>query len=217
MAILLIGKSVLGELGFCQVPKKMGEAYYSQLEKFKTFLPSDKEVVMTSMTGGETLYLYNNEYVPQIRLYSSELHDMFSPESIYKNCSLGLDKFRPGCDFIVWDSNKYNIVATTFSREAPILVFESSTGMKALGLILRPSLLKFGDYLFQSIQEALCGDITVQLVTCNHFSYPEGPIPRTICHLANEYKMTCIIGEDSEKNPECYHRAEKGNHIVALW
>lgn len=150
---------------------------------------------------------------------SDDIYDIFDPIIIYEHCKNGIDKFRPGCDFIIWDSKSYKLTATTFSREAPILAFESTSDKKALGVILRPSLIKYGDYLFSSIKEALGDDITVTLVTCNHFNYEEGSIPSIIEEFALIYGMNCLISEDSdsEKNPECYHREESGNHIVAMW
>lgn len=221
MAIKIIGKSVLGELGLSQNVSLMGENYFSQLKKLKKELPLGHLHLMTSMTGTYEVQTTNGEYFPKIREYRTDINSIFSPTAIYNNCLANKDKYRPGCDFIIFDSTS-DIVATTFSREAPILAFESSIGRKALGVILRPSLMKYGDYLFSTIREDLISyneptEITVTLVTCNHFEYPEGSIPSIIKSLADKYSMKCFIGEDSEKNPECYHRGEKGNHVVAMW
>lgn len=222
MPIKLIGKSVLGELGFCQVPSKMGENFGKQLEKIQSALLPDGffpgSVCMTSMTNKNEINLTNGQYFPKIRKYSS-FNAFMKPRRSYMLCELGLDEVSPKCDFIIWNSCKDNIVVTTFSREAPILAFESSNGKKALGVILRPSLMQYGDYLFQTISEYLQDKITVTLVTCNHYVYPEGSIPSYISFLASKYGMKCIIPEnsDSEKNPECYHRGEEGNHVVAMW
>lgn len=221
MPIKIIGKSALGGDGISQNVSVMGEDYFSQLKKLKKFLPPCHLHLMTAMTGSYEVQATKGEYFPKIREYRTDISSIFSPQLIYNNCLLNKDKYRPGCDFIIFDSNS-NIVATTFSREAPILAFESSIGRKALGVILRPSLMKYGDYLFSTIKEDLIShndttEITVTLVTCNHFEYPEGSIPSFVQSLADKYEMKCIIGEDSENNPECYHRGEKGNHVVALW
>lgn len=218
MPIKIIEKSILGELGFCQVPAKMGNQFEEQLRKVENSfnLPLYWKTFMTSMTGSEEIQYSNGSYFPKIRKVYSEGRNIFNPRTIYDYCKRGEDKFRPGCDFIIWDKD-FPIVATTFSREAPILAFESDTGKKCLGVILRQSLMKYGDYLFSSIKEALGGEITVTLVTCNHFQYPEGSIPSLIQNLAKTYDMTSVIGVDSEKDPECYHRDEKGNHVVAMW
>ena len=77
--------------------------------------------------------------------------------------------------------------------------------------------MKYGDYLFSTMKETLGGNITVTLVTCNHFEYTEGSVPSVIKNLSLKHNMDCVIGYDSEKEPECYHRHEEGNHIVALW
>ena len=224
MPIKIIGKSTLGDLGFCQLPSKMGDSYFKQLSAIEQKLLASPEMplVMTSMTGMAERKATNDEYFPKIRWFSYTQLDMFLPRIIYDRCMQGMDKFYPGCDFIVWDSLGFQIYASTFSREAPILAFESSIGRKALGVILRPSLMKYGDYLFSTIKEDLIShneptEITVTLVTCNHFEYPEGSIPSMVQSFADKYDMKCIIGEDSEKNPECYHRGEKGNHVVAIW
>lgn len=219
MPITIIGKSILEELGFCQVPSKMGDSYFKQLSAIEQKLLASPEMplVMTSMTGMAERKAMNDEYFPKIRWFSYTQLDMFLPRIIYDRCMQGMDKFYPGCDFIVWDSLGFQIYASTFSREAPIIAFESTSGKKALGVILRKSLMKYGDYLFSSISEFLGGNITVTLVTCNHFEYPEGSIPMIIHNLADKYDMNCVIGDDSEKNPECYHRGETGNHVVVMW
>lgn len=218
MAIRLIGKSVLGDLGFCQIPEKMGESYYSQLDKVRSCLPYEKKVIMTSMTGTREVEATNGEYFPKIRKYDPALSDMFSPEKIYQNCEDGLDPVRPGADFVVWDDEE-DITAATFSREAPILYFVSTTGMRALGVIMRKSLMKYGDYLFSTIKEFLGSDdadISVFLISCNHFEYPEGSIPSIVTHLASNHEMYSTTVYDSESHSECYHRGEEGNHVVAI-
>lgn len=223
MPIELIGKSILGDLGFCQVPSKMGDHFEDQMKKISDCIFTNKhihKIAMTSMTGSKEVSLTNGLYIPKIRLYDKELYSMFNPYEIYQNCVDGLDTLRPGADFIVWDYTvDYSLCVTTFSREAPILAFESCTGQKALGVILRPSLMKYGDYLFSTIKTYLKGYVTVTLVTCNHFEYEEGSIPSIISELAKKYGMECDIPKisNSEKNPECYHRGEKGNHVVAMW
>lgn len=219
MPIQIIGKSILGKLGFCQNYAKMEENYYSQLSLIENTLLKSFEymdVIMTSMTGSKEIEETGGKYFPKIREYHCSIHEIFNAYTVYEYCITGKDILRPGADFIIWDEND-DITVTTFSREAPILAFESSSGKKALGVILRPSLMEYGDYLFNTIAEALKGEITVNLVTCNHYQYPEGSIPSVIKDLAGKYGMNCIIGIDSEKNPECYHRGEFGNHVVAMW
>ncbi len=219
MPIQLIGKSVLGNLGFCQVPEKMGDNFDSQLKKIQSLLPSGRTLLMTSMTGSQIIRLTDGNYVPQAGLYLEDTANLYNPEAIYAMCEDGLDCVTPNFDFIIWNSLHDNVVATTFSREAPIIAFESENGYKALGVILRPSLMSYGDYLFSIMLSTLGTNITVTLVTCNHYEYPEGSIPSIISELASKYGMECIIPEDSdsEKNPECYHRGESGNHVVAMW
>lgn len=214
-SIRVIGRSVLGDLGLSQSTSTMGEKYYEQLWRLICELPAQNDVICTSMTGFAEVQATQSKYFPKVRLYDAALNSMFDPIEIYNNCLNGLDPFRPGCDFIIWEDPK--ITAFTFSREAPVLAFESCTGKKALGVILRPSLMAFGDYLFSAIKTALSGYIKVTLVTCNHFNYAEGSIPSIVQSLADKYDMECIIGVNSENDPECYHRGEKGNHVVAMW
>lgn len=216
MAIKVIGRSILGELGFSQNVRVMGDNFKTQLKKIQDNIPFPARLFMTSMTGSAEIAATNGEYFPKIRKVYGDNQSLFQPNTIYFHCMKGEDKLRPGCDFIVWRDNDPAVVAT-FSREAPILAFESTNGMKALGVICRPSLMKYGDYLFSTIKETLQGSITVQMVCGNHYNYKEGSIPDIISGLSGKYDMHCIIGEDSEKNPECYHRGEKGNHVVAMW
>lgn len=215
MPIKIIGKSILGNLGFSQVPSKMGNNFQDQLQKILENVPSPK-LFMTSMTGSEEVKRTNGAYYPKIRKVYSDNHNLFDPLTIYDYCEKGEDKFRPGCDFIVCNSKELISIAT-FSREAPILAFESSNGNIALGVILRPSLMKYGDYLFSTIKEALGGNITVTLVTCNHFEYAEGSIPSVVQKLSLKHNINCVIAYDSEKESECYHRGEEGNHVVVMW
>ncbi len=223
MAIKIFGKSVLGELGLSQNVSHMRNDFDDQLRKITDALNIPNEInriAMTSMTGCYEVKETKGEYFPKIRKFSHQFYPFLVPKWIYAGCQNGQNKFIPSTDFIVWDTKTlegYMLAVLTFSREAPILAFESSTGKKALGVILRPSLLKYGDYIFSSIKDYLNGNIQVTLVVCNHFKYPEGSIPTIVQNLANKYGMACVIGEDSEKNPDCYHRGESGNHVVALW
>ena len=224
MPIKLIGKSVLGDKGLSQNVNVMGDDFHFQLHRVYASLSIYEEIkktAITAMTGSAEIKATKGEYFPKIRQLC-EQYDKFypflMPYRIYNDCEKGIGKFRPGCDFIIWDSHMLpRFGALTFSREAPILAFESNSGKKALGVILRPSLMKYGDYLFSTIKEALDGNITVTLVTCNHFEYPEGSIPSIVQNLSLKHNINCVIGYDSEKEPECYHRGEKGNHVVALW
>ena len=223
MPYKIIGKSVLGDIGLSQNVTVMKDKFDEQLQKVRDSLPLQYQsfrytLAMTSMTNSSEIEATAREYFPKIRKFGAEFHSFVMPRLIYKACANDTDKIRPASDFLIWDTKKFaRVVVTTFSREAPILAFESSTGKKCLGVIFRQSLIKYGDYLFSTIKGELHGRITVTLVTCNHYEYPEGSIPTIIQKLADKYDMKCIIGEDSEKNPECYHRGEIGNHVVAMW
>lgn len=224
MPIKIIGKSILGELGFCQVPSKMGCLYKDQLHKIYNAIPVPSEnhmltkLAMTSMTGFDEREACNGEYFPKIREYTDEFAIFTDAASVYNNCKKGVDKFRPGCDFIVWDSKEhYDLAVATYSKGAPIIAFESDSGKKALGVILRQSLMVFGDYLFTSIKEYLGGNIRITLVSCNHFEYPTGSIPTIIQNLALKYDMNCVIGINSEEDDDSYHYDEIGNHVVVVW
>ena len=217
----IIGKSKLGGLGLSQNTLTMGNNYYSQLQKVIVLLPLHNKVICTSMTGHKEVQATHNVYIPKIRLYDPLLGPMFDPLQIYQYCQHGQDPLRPECDFVVWHE-QHHVTAFTFSREAPIIAFKSSTGWMALGTILRHSLMQYGDYLFSTINEALCGSITVNLVVCNHFNYPEGSIPSVVKDLATKYNMNFELGINSQKDPECYKRhpdgsQDVGNHVVAMW
>lgn len=213
---IIIGKSILGDLGLCLNPSKMGNQFTQQLEKVKQQIPDDYRLAITSITGSREIEATNGEYLPKIREYDSHLRDMFEPNIVYRHVQMGFDSVRPGADFVIWDSRFYKICGLTFSREAPVLAFKSSNGHKALGVILRKSLLKHGDYLFETIKNAMNGQIAVTLVCCNHFEYEEGSIPSIVENLAKKYDMPYVCLFDSEKTPDCYQRNEKGNQVVAL-
>lgn len=215
MPTYLIGKSTLGDLGLCLNSSEMGNDFIPQLEKIKQKIPNNLKFAITSITGSREVSATNGEYLPKIREYDPKLHDIFDPEVVYNYVQKGLDSVRPGADFILWKDS--NICCLTFSREAPIISFESSSGQKALGVILRFSLLKHGDYLFQTIKNAMEGDIKVTLLVCNHYEYSEGKITDFVQNLALEYNMAFLSCCDSQKEPECYKRDEKGHHVIAMW
>lgn len=217
MEIRIIGKSILGELGFCQYPAKMGENFYTQLSKLRKALPS-KQILMTSMTNSEIIKAANGVYVPQILYYQRDISSIFEPYTIYGYCKKGQDAYRPAVDFIIC-SPEEKVVLTTFSREAPVIAFTTPNGFKALGVILRKSLMQYGDYLFHNIKKEMGGDgpITATLVACNWFEYPEGGIPSLVQKLAESYQMDFVQMVNSEEDEECYHRGENGNHVIALW
>ena len=224
MPIKIIGKSILGEIGLSQNVSVMGDCFEEQLLKVVSQLRSSasiNSIAMTSMTNSKEVEETKGKYFPKIRLISDQYDPFYGflmPQVIYNGCKAGLDKYKPCCDFIIWDRNKFNHLAVlTFSREAPILAFESTNGKKALGMLLRASFMEYGEYLFSTMQEALGGCITVHLVTCNHFNYTEGSVPAIVRGLADKYEMRCVIGTNSETNSECYYRGEIGNHVVAMW
>lgn len=219
MPTKLIGKSVLGEIGFSQDVTMMKDHFGEQLYKIRSSLPQKLQnfrciLAMTSKTNLSEIEATGGEYFPKIRKYSQAFNSYTKPTTIYTSCANGSNRMRPSCDFLIWNSKRFpNFVAITYSREAPILAFESTTGNKCLGVIMKPSLLKFGDYLFSTIKEELRGTITVTIVTCKH----EENMPSVIKAFADKYDMACIIGEDSEKNPDCFCENDIGNHAVAMW
>lgn len=208
MEIRIIGKSILGELGFCQSPAKMGENFYAQLSKLRKELPP-KQILMTSMTNSEIIEVANGIYVPRILYYQGDISSIFDPHTIYGYCESGRDIFRPAVDFIIC-SPEEKVVLTTFSREAPVIAFTTPSGYKALGVILRKSLIQYGDYLFHNIKKEMgeAGPITATLVVCNWFEYPEGSIPLLVQKLAESYQMEFKQMENSEEDKECYHRGD---------
>lgn len=220
MASKLIGKSYLGELGFCQYPPTMGNEYSSQWKKVMDALPVGFNPIITSMTGIEEREEANNCYIPQIQLYDPAIAPIFDPQEIYRHCLEGKDFLRPSVDFIIWEP-KYRSVGLTFSRDAPIISFTSTNGCKAIGTILRPALLAHGDYLFSNIKKAMesrgKGELLATLETSTYFEYDEGNIPSIVKKLAEAYGMYFHDELDTRVHPECYHGKEKGNHVVALW
>lgn len=214
MPYKIIGKSILGNIGFLADSNVMKKDFQKQLRKIKECLQR-KDFIMIPTTSREEIQLTNGEYFPKIVEFKNDISSMFRPNNIYEHFIA--KKHFPCCDFVIFDSSS-NIVATTFSREAPILAFESSNGKKALGVIKKTSLNKYGDYLFASIKKALDNtNITVTVVTCNHYKY-SGENTLALFHkLADKYEMKYVIGLNSETYFECYHKGEKGNHVVALW
>lgn len=219
--IKLIGRSVLGDLGFCQSVSKMGNHYDEQLKKIRQQLPEGVKLITTAMLNSKLAEESNFSARPVVRLYTPDTDGMFNPYQIYRFCQEGLDLVRPTADFVVYNpkySAEKKLAIATFSREAPILVFSSSNGSVAVGTVLRKSLLKHGMQLFRDVRVAM-GEgeiITVNLVTSTYFKYEEGTIADQVKRLAKIFMMHYIHGSDVKKNPECYHRGEVGNHVVVV-
>lgn len=221
--IKLIGRSVLGDLGFCQSVSKMGSHYDEQLQKIRQQLPKGVKLITTAMLSSKLAEESNFSARPVVRLYTPDTDGMFDPYQIYRFCQEGLDLVRPAADFVVYNpklSGRRKLAIATFSREAPILVFYSSNGSVAIGTILRKSLLKYGRQLFKNVQTAMGeGEITVNLVTSTFFEYEEGTIDDQVMHLIKTFRMNyyCdFIKSNVNQNPECYHRGEVGNHVVVV-
>lgn len=220
MSSKLIGKSYLGELGYCQYPPTMGEEHFNQWKKVEDSLPLGFIPIITSMTGMEEREATNSCYLPQIRLYDPAIASIFDPQEIYKHCLEGNDFLRPSVDFVVWGP-EHKVVGLTFSRDAPIISFTADNGYRAIGTILRPALMTYGDYLFSCMKKAMKSkgkeDILVTLEASTYFEYEEGSIPSIVRKLAVLYGMRLLFEADTKGHPECYHGNEKGNHVVALW
>lgn len=224
MPIEIIGKSILGEKGFCLKPSKMGMYFNTYYKRIVNALPEEiDKIAITSLTGSYEVQATGGKYFPKIRELSFSddctVSTLFNAQAIYKWCKEGKDQYKSACDFIVWDwENFKNGAVLTFSREAPIISFVSTSTQKvALGTILRPSLMEYGDYLFSTMKEYMKEDVHVTLIRGNHYEYPEGSIPDIIKELANKYDICPLIGTSSEEDPNCYHRGESGNHVVAMW
>lgn len=218
--IKLIGRSVLGDLGFCQSVSKMGNHYDEQLKKIRQQLPEGVKLITTAMLSSKLAEEYDFSARPVVRLYTPDTDGMFDPYQIYFFCREGLDLARPAADFVVYNprySAEKKLAIATFSRAAPILVFYSDNGSVAVGTVLRKSLLEHGESLFEDVDTAMGGGkITVHLVTSSHFRYPEGTIPKRIKLLAKAFKMHYVPGSDIKKNPECYRGNETSNHVVVV-
>lgn len=220
MPSIIVGKSILGEIGFSQNVSIMGYEYFKQLEKILSVTPSTLNPIMTAMTGLEERKEAGNSYIPQIRIYDLEISAIFDPNKIYYHCMQGNDFLRPNVDFIVWKPQD-NVFGITFSRDAPIISFASENGGKAIGTIIRPALMKHGQYLFSTIDKAIKrmgkGKIKVTLETSTFFDYDDGSIPSFIECLAKKHQMNFVLGVDTREYKECYHGNELGNHVVAFW
>lgn len=216
--IKLIGRSVLGDLGFCQSVSKMGNHYDEQLKKIRQQLPKGVKLITTAMLSSKLAEESNFSARPVVRLYTPDTDGMFDPHQIYRFCQEGLDMVRPAADFVVYNpklSGRRKLAIATFSREAPILVFASSNGSMAVGTVLRKSLLTHGMQLFIDAQTAMGeGEITVTLETSTYFEYEEGTIANKVKYLAETFKMRYRSGVDVNESFECYHRGEAGNHVV---
>lgn len=241
MNIEILGKKVLGQNGFCLSKEKMKDGIFEeQLEKIISYAEDiygfDPTLVMPAITNIEEVELQSGKYVPQI--YEIDSYDSYDkpilvdPQTIFNYCKKDKDDIRPNIDFIMWNSVE-EFFGITFSREAPILAFESADGAKrALGTILRPSLVAYGDYLFKKMKKYLGEKTTVNLVTCNHYgktimekrmaqltnpNYDGRSLIDIISDLAEKYDFPLIIGKDTETDEDLFHRGESGNHVVMVW
>ena len=226
--IVLVGKSVLGEKGFCLIPEKMTDEngssiFYSQLDKIKEIV--GREVFsIAAVSSFCDIEEMEYDYLPSTILYNEGMRWLVDPYDVFMSEINGTEPYTPNVDFIIWDSTKHALTPITFSKTAPIIYMESKKGMCCLGVIMRKSLLKHGIYIFEKILKVLSKGIddpvSFTLCTCTNKYYDD--MGSTI----DEYIRTIILGMDRikeysflynvELNDECYNANDRGNHVIVI-
>lgn len=226
--VMIIGKDILGEKGFCMVPAKMRDVngkdlFYEQLKVIKDNIPKDRRLACTSMISASDLKELKYDYIPTIA--EADLR-LFNPSDIYINITNCNDKFTPIADFIVWNV-KDAINVMTFTKTAPVLYFETEDGKCALGVMLRKSIMDHGKYFFEKLLKHMGASKSnlaqVSIVSCTSIVYEDMYMRLTDyidAILAKHPFVSSVMNLEisPENNPDiCYSAEESGNHVVVIY
>lgn len=222
--IQVLGKDCL-PMGFCQNPKKIPFIeYHNALKKISEYLPAGAELRTISMTSGSKLEKFKYKIDPKILEYDPDLDAAFNPTKIFCNCENKNDEFRPSADFVIFKKqsqkcSKYNIAVAAYSITAPVFVFESETNI-AIGVMLKPQLIEYGEYIFGEIMKKMQGDVKLYVPICTHYNYPGwGAIPDHIRSIAYRFsQITEIeIGRDTETDENLFGSKDQYNNCVVVY
>lgn len=226
----VLGKDLLPK-GFCQKPEKLSkEDYKSALNVIKDNISKVEELKLRTicMTSSKTLAEFNCEILPSILQYSSDIDAIFDPKLIRFNCQYECDIVSPSADFVIFSGRRSNnfdgIAIAAFSRTAPIFVFKDNVnGNYAVGVMLKQQLIKYGEYVFETILNSKVGkaeDVTLIIPTCTHYVYPGfGTIPDYIRELAKKFPKISkvIIERNTETDDNLFGNDDEYNNVVVVW
>ncbi len=226
--VMIVGKDILGDKGFCMVPKKMvGESgkdtFETQLNLVESLVSDEKILLCTSMTPLEDLKELDYNYLPTIA--KADVYEHL-PYNIYCNVCSNKEIVIPTADFIIWDDwGRFNVM--TYSKTAPILYFETEMGKFCLGTILRKSLMLHGEYFLQKLLRQMGADkynlAYASIISCTNAFYDD------INMRLNDYVKEMLsknplisevidLGISPENNPDiCYSAKEDGNHVAIIY
>lgn len=167
-------------------------------------------------------------YIPSVVRYATATKELLDPWHIFKHCCIGDDMFRPSADFVIfekWD----NVACITFTKDAPVIVFESKkNGTICLGTILRSAIKdqKIFSRVIKKIKLALNftlddPEISAKLVVCTDYNYPDtGNLIDLLTELMDKENITLLTDDViiPSKEPDKYFtREDKGNNLIVVY
>ncbi len=231
--VKVLGKSALGRTGFCLNRTKVQSKQNGEFDNFSYSLQhimnsvcwsKERKLIMTSMTEIQDIDVQGGDYIPTVVTYDAGIYGQILNPKVMLEAKAGKLKTLPTADFIVWNRNEYpNTKVATFSKTAPIMLFESTSGMSCLGTVLRKPLVNNFEYIIKKIFDEMGVQkdevVDVTIVTATGFKYAEGTIADMVKEkLGNmQYKTRFSQLVTVEEWPdELYQKEEFGNHVVVI-
>lgn len=222
--LFVLGKEELKK-GFCINTAKLNrEEYLKSLDTIRKYTEPNKKLRVISLTSSSILKRFEDHVIPTIVKYNKDIDAIFEPAEIYNNCTWGLDEFRPSADFVIFNNGfgstlNDNIAVAAYSATAPVFVFENQSGQVAIGVLTKPRLIEYGEYVFDKILSQMTGNVKLTIPLCTHYSYPEwGSIPEFISVLAEKFQQITELEfeEDTQTNENLFGYGEKYNNCVVI-
>lgn len=218
--IIVIGREL--PKGFCQRTDVFtNEEYWNALDKISACIPKRLHLRTISMTSSAMFKDFDcDAIIPSILKYSKDIDAVLDPEEIFNYCQLGEDSYRPAADFVIFKGSKSltpdRIAVVAYSKTAPVLVFEDDYGNIAIGTILKPQLIKYGEWVFNQIYKTMVGPVTLTLPICTKYDYPDfGTIPDYIRSLAEKVGISDVKIWPNSTN--YYGHEDNYNNAVVVW
>lgn len=190
--IIVLGKKELPK-GFTQRTERLPDNdFWDIIDKMKSVIPRGIKLRTTSMALGGLLEEFKGELPPTIIKYSKELDVIFDPIEIFNVCRSGESLYRPSANVAIFKNKTGKptdrVAFAACSRTEPVLCFEDHFGNTAIGTILVPQLIKHGEWIFQTINQAMLGPTALTIPLSSNTEYPGiGKVSEYIASLASKF------------------------------
>lgn len=205
------------------------ELFKWQFACLKNNLTCNSKLFSLSYTPISEFSVSEYSAVPTIAMFNMINHKALIPQKIYQNCITGKDAVMPHVDILIIDTYKVPTLKKEFKTKALVLLAHSKTApcfkitskdgrYVAFGVLLRPSLEKYGEYIFNNIKTILGEDATFELLLSTSYEYNSGTISSSfekICSVTGiEYIPTSYA--DPYTDDSLFGSDDIGNNVVML-